>query len=127
MTSFDELFGNVPLMAILRGIGVERSLELSIKAWDLGIHHVGLPVQSAIDLEALRVVAAAGRDRGRLVGAGTVISPDQISAIAEAGAAFTVSPGLDLEVVRASEAAGMPSLPGVATPTEIQTADRKSV
>ena len=79
MTSFDELFGNVPLMAILRGIGVERSLELSIKAWDLGIHHVELPVQSATDLEALRVTCAAGRERGRLVGAGTVISPDQIS------------------------------------------------
>ena len=122
MTSFDELFGDVPLMAILRGVGVERSLELSSKAWDLGIHHVELPVQSPTDLEALRVTCAEGRERGRLVGAGTVISPDQIPAIAEAGAAFTVSPGLDLEVVRASESAGMPSLPGVATPTEIQTA-----
>lgn len=124
MTTFDELFGDVPLMAILRGIGVERSLELSTNAWDLGIHHVELTVQSEADLEALRVVAAAGRERGRLVGAGTVISPEQIPQIAEAGAAFTVSPGLDLEVVRASEAAGMPSLPGVATPSEIQAAVR---
>src|SRR5699024_4675259 len=69
-----------------------------------------------------RVTCAEGRERGRLVGAGTVISPDQIPAIAEAGAAFTVSPGLDLEVVRASERAGMPSLPGGATPPEIQPA-----
>lgn len=122
MMAFDELFDGVPLMAILRGIGAERSLELSSRAWELGIDHVELPVQSAADLEALQVVAAAGRERGRLVGAGTVVSPDQIPAIAEAGAAFTVSPGFDLEVVRASEAAGLPSLPGVATPTEIQAA-----
>lgn len=122
MMTFDELFDGVPLMAILRGIGAERSLDLSNRAWDLGIDHVELPVQSAADLEALQVVAAAGRERGRIVGAGTVVSPDQISDITEAGAAFTVSPGFDLEVVRASEAAGLPSLPGVATPTEIQAA-----
>src|SRR5690625_3066107 len=121
-TTFDEIFAGEPLMAILRGMGTERSLQLSKQAWDLGIDHVELPVQSAADLEALRVVAEAGRERGRLVGAGTVTSPAQIPQLAEAGAAFTVSPGFDLEVVHASQEAGMPSLPGVATASEIQAA-----
>lgn len=35
--AFDEIFGDVPLMAILRGMGPERSLAVATTAWDLGI------------------------------------------------------------------------------------------
>lgn len=121
-SAFEELFGGAPLMAILRGMGVERSLAVSTTAWDLGIDVVELPIQSDEDVEALRVVARAGRERGKIVGAGTVLSLDHVAQAADAGAAFTVSPGLDLEIVRASHDAGLPALPGVATPTEITLA-----
>lgn len=119
---FEELFGGVPLMAILRGMGVERSLAVSTTAWDLGIELVELPIQTPEDLEALRVVAAAGRERGKSVGAGTVLSAEHVAQAASAGAAFTVSPGFDLEVARASHEAGLLSMPGVATATEVQLA-----
>lgn len=119
---FEELFAGAPLMAILRGMGPERSLQVSTTAWDLGIDVVELPIQSPEDVEALRVVAAAGRERGKLVGAGTVVSAEHVAQAASAGAAFTVSPGFDLDVVRASQDAGMPSLPGVATASEVQLA-----
>ena len=123
-SGFEELFGGVRLMAILRGMGVERSLALSTTAWDLGLDVVELPIQTAEDLEALRVVAAAGRERGKAVGAGTVVSLAHVDQAAEAGARFTVSPGLDLEVVKASHDAGMLSMPGVATASEVQQAVR---
>lgn len=119
---FEELFAGAPLMAILRGMGPERSLQVSTTAWDLGIDVVELPIQSPEDVEALRVVAAAGRERGKLVGAGTVVSAEHVAQAASAGAAFTVSPGFDLDVVHASQDAGMPSLPGVATASEVQLA-----
>lgn len=121
-SGFDELFRSAPLMAILRGMGVERSLAVSNTAWDLGIDLVELPIQTAEDIEALRVVAAAGRERDKSVGAGTVVSVEHVQQAASAGAGFTVSPGLDLEVVRASHAAGLPSMPGVATASEVQLA-----
>lgn len=121
-SGFEELFGGTRLMAILRGMGVERSLAVSTTAWDLGIDVVELPIQTAEDIEALRVVAAAGRERGKAVGAGTVVSLEHVSQAAAAGAAFTVSPGLDLDVVRASHEAGMLSIPGVATASEVQSA-----
>lgn len=121
-SGFEKLFGNAPLMAILRGMGVERSLAVSTTAWDLGIDVVELPIQTAEDVEALTVVAAAGRERGKVVGAGTVVSLEHVAQAASAGAAFTVSPGLDLEVVRASHDAGMISMPGVATASEVQSA-----
>ncbi|WP_309127284.1 bifunctional 4-hydroxy-2-oxoglutarate aldolase/2-dehydro-3-deoxy-phosphogluconate aldolase [Microbacterium sp.] len=121
-SGFEQLFGGAPLMAILRGMGAERSLAVSITAWDLGIDVVELPIQTEEDIEALRVVAAAGKERGKIVGAGTVVSAEHVAQAASAGAAFTVSPGLDLEVVRASHDAGLLSIPGVATASEVQLA-----
>lgn len=109
-------------MAILRGMGVERSLAISETAWDLGISVVELPIQSESDIEALRVVAEAAAARGLSVGAGTVLNQKHVEQAAEAGATFTVSPGLDLDVVRASHDLGMPSIPGVATASEVQRA-----
>ena len=121
-SGFEELFGGSPLMAILRGMGAERSLAVSTTAWDLGIDVVELPIQTPDDLEALRVVASAGKERGKIVGAGTVVSAENVAQAASAGAAFTVSPGLDLDVVRASHDAGLLSIPGVATASEVQLA-----
>jgi Entner-Doudoroff aldolase len=121
-SAFDEIFHDVPLMAILRGMGVERTLATATRAWDLGITAVEVPVQTPTDVEALRVLVDAARERGLTVGAGTVVSLEHVRQAAAAGAAFTVSPGLDLDVVRASHEAGMPSLPGVSTASEVQRA-----
>lgn len=119
---FDDIFAGQSLMAIFRGMGAERTLELAERAWSLGIDVVELPIQSERDLDALAVVAAAGRKAGRLVGAGTVVSVRHVELAASAGAAFTVSPGFDPVVSRASAEAGLPPLPGVATATEVQAA-----
>jgi 2-dehydro-3-deoxyphosphogluconate aldolase / (4S)-4-hydroxy-2-oxoglutarate aldolase len=128
MTSTDDFFAEhlarTPAMAILRGHGVERTVDLCRRAWDLGIALVEVPVQSAEDLEALREAVRAGRSIGRPVGAGTVISAELVAQVAEAGAAFTVAPGLDERVLAASAEAGLPHLPGVATAGEIQQALR---
>ncbi|QAY59010.1 bifunctional 4-hydroxy-2-oxoglutarate aldolase/2-dehydro-3-deoxy-phosphogluconate aldolase [Microbacterium protaetiae] len=126
-SSFSELFGDVRLMAILRGMGVERSLAVATTAWDLGITAVEVPVQTPADVEALRVVAEAAASRGLQVGAGTVVTPEHVRQAKDAGAAFTVSPGFDVEIVRASHAAGMPALPGVATPGEVQQAVKEGL
>ncbi|TFC17465.1 bifunctional 4-hydroxy-2-oxoglutarate aldolase/2-dehydro-3-deoxy-phosphogluconate aldolase [Cryobacterium algoritolerans] len=119
---FTEIFNAAPLMAILRGMGVERSLTVATMAWDLGIDVVELPIQTPEDIESLRVVAMAARERGKVVGAGTVVSVEHVRQAAEAGAEFTVCPGFDLEVVRASSDFGMPVMPGVATASEVQLA-----
>lgn len=120
---FADMFGNAPLMAIMRGMGVERTLAVARAAWVLGITVVEVPIQTPADIESLRAVVDAGRARDiSTVGAGTVVSIEQVHAAREAGAAFTVSPGFDPEVVRASAAAGLPPMPGVGTATEVQLA-----
>jgi 2-dehydro-3-deoxyphosphogluconate aldolase/(4S)-4-hydroxy-2-oxoglutarate aldolase len=122
--SFDELFARTPVMAILRGYSPERAVQLASTAWDLGIDCVEIPIQSPETLAALEATVEAGRARGKAVGAGTVISVEHVRQARDAGAAYTVSPGLDPDVVKASLDAGLPSLPGVGTASEIQAALR---
>lgn len=84
-----------------------------------GIVCVEMTLRTPIGIEA---IAALSRETDLLVGAGTVLSRRDVDAVAEAGARFVVSPGLDPEVVESTRSAGMVSLPGVATATEIQRA-----
>lgn len=119
---FDDTFATAPLMAILRGMGRDRSLELATTAWDLGIESVEVPLQTLEDENALRAVCEAGAERDRIVCAGTIIDPAQVPVAIAAGARYLVSPGLDPAVVAAARAHGIPILPGVATPSEVQLA-----
>lgn len=119
---FDRAFADAPLMAILRGMGRDRSLELATTAWDLGIRSVEVPLQTPADEDALRAVASAATERGLSVCAGTVVDPAQVPVAVAAGARYLVSPGLDPAVVTAAREHGIPILPGVATPSEVQRA-----
>jgi len=122
--TFDELFASGAVMAILRGLDPAPAVAVATAAWDAGIDVVEVPVQAPRYLATLRAVTEAAHERGLIVGAGTVTHPDQVAAVAAAGASFTVAPGLDVAISEASVALGMPHLPGVATPTEIQFAMR---
>jgi 2-dehydro-3-deoxyphosphogluconate aldolase/(4S)-4-hydroxy-2-oxoglutarate aldolase len=119
---FDAAYGGAPLMAILRGTGVERAVRLATTAWDLGIDSVEVTLQSADDLRALKEVARLASERGKIVGAGTIVSPEQIPAAIEAGARYLVSPGFDPRVVAAARTHRIPILPGVSSPSEVQLA-----
>ena len=121
-STFESIFAGAPLMAILRGMGVERSIALASTAWDLGIDSVEVPLQTADDEIALQEISRLGAERGKTVGAGTILCPEQIAAARGAGAGYLVSPGLDPRLVRAAVEEGLPLLPGIATPSEAQLA-----
>lgn len=118
----DELFGTCTVMAILRGYAPVEAMRLAHRAWDVGVDLVEVTVETPDALSTLAAVVAGGRERGRRVGAGTVITVDQVHAVADLGAAFTVAPGLDPEVVASCRDHGLVHLPGVATSTEVQQA-----
>ena len=119
---FEEIFAGAPLMAILRGMGTERSVKLAVTAWDLGIDAVEVPLQTPEDEHALREVARLAGERGKAVGAGTIVSTAQIPVACRAGARYLVSPGFDASLVQAAAEHDIPLLPGVATPSEVQAA-----
>ncbi len=122
MLTFDELLGKQKIIVILRGQAPDRALELANAVWDAGAGLVEVPVQDETGFAALEAVSKAGRRAGHLVGAGTVLTADQVGRAQAAGAAFTIAPGFSAEVVAASHAAGLPHLPGIATATELQQA-----
>jgi 2-dehydro-3-deoxyphosphogluconate aldolase / (4S)-4-hydroxy-2-oxoglutarate aldolase len=68
---------------------------------------------------ALRAMAAAATGGAALIGAGSVLRPEQVDQALEAGARFIVTPGLSPAVLRACADQAVPVIPGVATATEI--------
>jgi 2-dehydro-3-deoxyphosphogluconate aldolase/(4S)-4-hydroxy-2-oxoglutarate aldolase len=118
---FEQNF-HTPVMAILRGYTPDRTVELCRRAWSVGITMVEVPVMTRDHLPALQAAVAAGREQGRTVGAGTILTPEQVDDVAAAGAVFTVAPGYDPRVADAAGRRGLAHLPGVATASEITAA-----
>jgi len=112
-------FFRIPVLAVLRGLSLTESVRLSERAWDAGVQHVEIPIQTADAVPVLKAVAEAAAERGLVVGAGTVTNLEQLDAAEKVGVAFTVSPGFSPEIVAESVRRGIPHLPGVATATEI--------
>ena len=96
----------------------------AIEAIGDGLLRGGRPVVEVALRGELGLTAIDGlAKRGDLlVGAGTVLNVPQARDAIEAGARFVVSPGLDADVVRFVRDAGIPIIPGVLTPTEVQAA-----
>lgn len=84
-----------------------------------GIRCAEITLRTPAGLDAIR---ATGGRPDFVVGAGTVLTTDQVDAAADAGARFLVSPGLDDAVISRAAERGIPIVPGVATATEIQRA-----
>ena len=120
--TFDEILGGQSVMVILRGQPAAATVALAERLWDAGVTVLEIPIGSPDAVPALKAAADAAHDRGLRVGAGTVITADQVRAAAAAGAQYTVAPGFDPLILAASLAAGMPHLPGVGSATEVQRA-----
>jgi 2-dehydro-3-deoxyphosphogluconate aldolase/(4S)-4-hydroxy-2-oxoglutarate aldolase len=82
---------------------------------------VEITLRTPAALAAIRRLAARS---DIVVGAGTVLTPEQAHLAQDAGARFIVAPGLDPPTVEAVRAAGLPIVPGVGTATEVQAAHR---
>lgn len=119
---FAEALERVPVLAILRGLSAASSVAAAEQAWRAGIPLVEVSLSGEDAFESLEAVCRRGQEVGRAAGAGTVLTPDQVAAAEDVGAAFAVAPGLDREAVAAAQAHGLPYLPGVATPSEVQLA-----
>jgi 2-dehydro-3-deoxyphosphogluconate aldolase/(4S)-4-hydroxy-2-oxoglutarate aldolase len=123
VSGLDEFFAGQRVMVILRGLGSGgAAVEAARRAWDAGVELVEVPIGQPGDAEILAAVVEAGRGLGKAVGAGTIIAADRVRAAVEAGARYTVAPGFDPQVMGLSRDAGLPHLPGVATPSEVQHA-----
>ncbi|MEO9780020.1 MAG: 2-dehydro-3-deoxy-6-phosphogalactonate aldolase [Sedimentitalea sp.] len=111
------------IVAILRGITPAEALELGGALIDCGITKIEVPLNSPDPFDSIEKLARTFGDHA-LIGAGTVLTPDDVTRLHEVGGALVVSPDCNPAVIEATKAAGMLSFPGVMTPTECFTALR---
>lgn len=106
-----------PLIAILRGLRPEEAVAVGEALVAAGIAVIEVPLNSPDPFASIRAMAQAIGDRAT-VGAGTVLCPEEVERLKEAGGRIVVSPNADEAVIRAAAAHGLESWPGVMTPTE---------
>jgi 2-dehydro-3-deoxyphosphogalactonate aldolase len=106
-----------PLVAIIRGVTPAEAEEIGAAIWEAGIRIVEVPLNSPDPFASIERLALSLGDRAS-VGAGTVLEPDQVARVRDAGGQVIVSPNTYAPVIEATVAAGMISLPGYFTPSE---------
>lgn len=116
LTSRDVLNASpvVPVMVIQT---LEDAVPLAQALVAGGIRVLEITLRTPVALEAIRLIADHVKDA--IVGAGTVITPDQLAAATDAGAMFAISPGLTPRLLSAATASGTPLIPGIATISEL--------
>lgn len=107
----------LPLVAILRGLTPDEAVATGRAIVEAGFRVLEVPLNSPRPIDSIARLAAALGDNV-LVGAGTVMTPADVDAVATAGGRLIVMPHADTTVIRAGKAAGLLCVPGVATPTE---------
>ena len=119
MDIFERLysFGLVPVIKIT---DKEKAVPLANALADGGLNCAEITFRTACAKEAIAEITKALPDM--LVGAGTVLTPEQVDEAMEAGAKFIVSPGLNPRVVKYCIEKNIPILPGCATPSEVEQA-----
>lgn len=112
-----------PLVAILRGIRWQETEAIVGALIETGFEAIEIPLNSPepfVSIEKAAKLAPANV----LIGAGTVLSVEDVDRLNDVGGRLLVSPNVEPEVIRRAGQHGMVTMPGVFTPTEAFTAIR---
>ena len=116
-TRFAEAISAVPIVAILRGVKPDEVVAVAQAIYDAGVRVIEVSLNSPDPFTSIANLATHFTDRA-IVGAGTVLTVEDVARCKAAGAQIIVSPNMNPDVIRATVAAGMISAPGCLTPTE---------
>ena len=114
---WERVLSERPLIAILRGLRPEEAVDIGEALVAAGILCAEVPLNSP-DAPASIAILRERFGHTLMVGAGTVLSVQDVAMVAAGGAELIVSPNTNPAVIAATKAAGLISLPGFATPSE---------
>lgn len=117
MIDLATALAQLPLVAILRGIRPDEIEAAADALVEAGFRLIEVPLNSPDPLASIEKLARRVGDRA-IVGAGTVLTVDQVAHVHDVGGAMIVSPNTDVAVIAESARRGMVSLPGYFTPSE---------
>jgi 2-dehydro-3-deoxyphosphogluconate aldolase/(4S)-4-hydroxy-2-oxoglutarate aldolase len=115
-----ELLRGNPVIPVLAFQTLDEAREVSGRLVEDGMLVLEITLRTEVALDCIRAVA--DEFPGAIVGAGTILNPDQALAARDAGAKFGVSPGLTPDLSRAVDEMDWPFLPGIATISEAMAA-----
>jgi 2-dehydro-3-deoxyphosphogalactonate aldolase len=117
LSDFDAAFARCPLVAILRGVRPDEVGAIGDALVEAGFTIIEVPLNSPQPFDSIALLSQRLAARA-VVGAGTVLRPEDVHHVGEAGGTLVISPNANLRVIETSAAAGYVSLPGIATPSE---------
>lgn len=112
-----------PLIAILRGLKPDETADVVGALIETGFTAIEIPLNSPEPFKSIEIAARMAPE-GCLIGAGTVLTVEDVTRLAGAGGRLMVSPNVAPEVIAAAAERGMVTMPGVFTPTEALAAAR---
>jgi 2-dehydro-3-deoxyphosphogalactonate aldolase len=117
LADFTRYFAACPVVAIIRGVRPDEAEAIGAAIIGAGIRIVEVPLNSPEPLASIERLASRFGDQA-LIGAGTVLDPDDVKRVARAGGRLIVSPSTDPAVIRQAHDDGLVSCPGFFTPSE---------
>jgi len=112
----DELMAVQPVIPVITVERVEDAIPLARALAGNGLRVLEVTLRTPAALACIREMTKVA---GAIVGAGTVLTANDVMLAREAGATFIVTPGLSAATVAAAREADIPILPGIATATEL--------
>jgi 2-dehydro-3-deoxyphosphogluconate aldolase/(4S)-4-hydroxy-2-oxoglutarate aldolase len=121
--AFQDIMPRLDVNRVVAGFSVDRvdhAVPLAKALLAGGIGAIELTLRTPAAMKAVKAICAQVPEM--LTGVGTILTPEQVLEVQQAGADFGVSPGMNPRVIKAAQEAGLPFAPGIATPSELEAA-----
>jgi 2-dehydro-3-deoxyphosphogluconate aldolase/(4S)-4-hydroxy-2-oxoglutarate aldolase len=115
----EEILRRGPVVPVMVIRNLEHAVPLARALMAGGISVLEITLRTPVAMEAIRAISR--EVPGAIVGAGTVTREEELTAVAEAGGVFAISPGLTVELLDAANRGPIPLIPGIATISELMT------
>lgn len=119
----EKILSRLKKSGVVAGFSVEKlehAVPLTRALLAGGVDTIELLLRTADGIDSVKAICDEVPEMQ--VGVGTILTPQTVKEVKAAGADFGVSPGMNPSVVRAAEEAGLPFAPGIATPSDLESA-----